>query len=136
MPMMWNTDEVPMVYLTALCAWREARGESEEGIRGVLHVIHNRGKKSSWWGSGHVGCILKPLQFSCFNRDDPNATKFPDDGNPLFRRILELTANVLVGQDEDLTGGATHYHEQNVFPDWAAKLKRTATIGHHFFYKE
>jgi spore germination cell wall hydrolase CwlJ-like protein len=32
-------------------------------------------------------------------------------------------------------GAATHYHATYVYPDWAPRLKKTAKIGHHIFYK-
>lgn len=134
--MMWNTDEVPNVYLTALCTWREARGTSDEAIRGVLHVIKNRATRPSWWGSSYSGVILKPLQFSSFNAGDPNAVKFPADGDQIFKKILGFTEKVIAGQDEDLTDGATHYHDSSVSPDWAAKMTQTAKIGPFTFYKE
>lgn len=135
--MMWKTEEVTDLYLTALCAWREARGCSDDGIRGVLHVIKNRGRKPSWWGGPSLASVvLKPMQFSSFNTGDPNATKFPHDGDQIFRKILELASNVLVGQDEDLTGGATHYHDSSVFPPWALHATKLAQIGTFTFYKE
>ncbi len=145
---MWRTDEVPTIYLVALCCWREARAESEEGWRGVLHVIRNRALKPSWWGNGWVDVVLKPYQFSSFNppwhdaktgelRIDPNATKFPVVGDQIFRRILELTAKVVVGEDDDLTNGASHYYADSIAkPDWAEKMTQTAKIGRHNFYKE
>lgn len=132
---MWTLDEVPKVYLMALCAWREARGCSLEAIRGVLHVIENRARKPGWWGAGHVEVVLKPKQFSCFNPGDPNAVKFPEADDRVFRQILDHVEQVLMGQDQDLTGGATHYHSAEVTPEWAASLTRTAHIGTFVFYK-
>ncbi|MEO6015239.1 MAG: cell wall hydrolase [Devosia sp.] len=32
-------------------------------------------------------------------------------------------------------GKATHYHATYVYPNWAPRLKKTAKIGHHIFYK-
>jgi spore germination cell wall hydrolase CwlJ-like protein len=31
---------------------------------------------------------------------------------------------------------STHYHAASVSPGWAPKLKHTASIGHHIFYRE
>ena len=132
---MWNTEEVPKVYLMALCAWREARGCSDEAIRGVLHVIKNRADKPGWWGTDYVSVVLKPQQFSSFNSNDPNATKFPADGDAVFSKILVLTDLVLNNQDEDLTDGAVNYHDASVHPSWADPLKRSALILPFSFYK-
>ena len=131
----WQTDEVPNLYLTALCCWREARGESRDGWRGVLHVIRDRALRPSWWGNGYVGVILQPQQFSSFNHDSSQAVLIPGDRDPVFPQILECAANVLSGDDEDLTGGATYYHTYDVHPDWDKHLTVTATIGSHIFYK-
>ncbi len=131
----WHTGEVPKVYLAALCAWREARGESDEAITGVLWVMVNRAAKPSWWGKDLEEVILKPLQFSSFNPTDPNAVKFPAPHDPKFSAILGLTERVLMRQLADPTNGATHYHDVSVTPNWAASMTRSASIGAFFFYK-
>lgn len=134
--MMWKTDEVPKIYLTALCCWREARGTSDDAMRGVIHAIKNRATKPSWWGSGYIGVILKPLQFSSFNSNDPNAVKFPADDDRVFARILELTEKIVMNQDEDLTDGATHYHNADIAPAWDSNMIETARIGPFKFFRE
>lgn len=133
---MWRTDEVPRIYLMALCAWREARGATDEAIRGVLHVIQNRAARPKWWGKSIVDVVLKPHQFSSFTTGDPNAAKFPGDDDLAFAKILTLTERVLNHQDEDLTGGAVLYHEATIFPDWAANSLRVTQVGPFVFYKE
>ncbi len=133
---MWKTEETPTVYLMALCAWREARGCPDEAIRGVLHVIQNRAERPRWWGRSIVDVVLHPSQFSSFNKNDPNAMKFPSDGDSIFAKILMLTDRVLNHQDEDLTGGAVLYHDANVFPDWASQSTKLAQIGPFTFYRE
>lgn len=132
---MWTVDEIPKVYLMALCAWREARGCSVEAIRGVLHVIDNRARHPGWWGAGAVDVILKPKQFSSFNADNPEAVKFPGGDDRVFLQILDHVEQVLMGKDSDLTGGATHFHDSTVTPEWAGTMTRTAHIGTFRFYK-
>lgn len=119
----------------ALCAWREARGCSDEAIRGVLHVIKNRAERPGWWGKSIEEVVLKPSQFSSFNKGDPNATKFPMEDDKVFPKILTLTDAVLSNQDEDLTDGAVNYHDSTVFPEWAAHAVRSAQILPFSFYK-
>jgi spore germination cell wall hydrolase CwlJ-like protein len=133
----WQTYQVPDLYLTALCCWREARGESQEGQRGVLHVIRNRALCPGWWGNGYADVVLHPSQFSSFNVGDPNAALFPQAGDTQWAGILNLADRVMTGQDEDPTGGATHYFNPGVaLPGWAASMTKTASIGHHDFYKQ
>lgn len=134
---MWKTDEVPGLYLTALCAWREARGTSDEAITGVLCTIRNRVRNPRWWGTDWASVVLKPYQFSSFNADDPNAHKIPAADDKIFSRILDLTALVIMGQLADPTGGATHYHDPSKpNPPWADKIPQVAKIGPFTFYKE
>ena len=135
--MFWKTEEVPKVYLTALCAWREARGCNEDAIIGVLQTIANRATHPTihWWGKGFEEVVLKAKQFSSFNADDPNAVKFPSVDDPQFKQILSLTDRVIMKQIPDPTGGATHYHDKSAAPSWAEHMERCATIGPFTFYK-
>jgi len=56
-------------FLWALCLWREARGQSDDAKRAVLHVILNRAK-AGFRGSDPASVILWPYQFSSFNPKD------------------------------------------------------------------
>jgi N-acetylmuramoyl-L-alanine amidase len=132
---MYTLEDVPNVYLMALCAWREARGCSDEAIRGVLHVIKNRADHPGWWGDSIEAVVLKPQQFSSFNPGDPNASKFPLEGDTIFPGILRLTDPIMNSQDEDLTGGAVNYHDSSVLPSWANAANKVAQIGPFTFYK-
>src|SRR5882672_12330916 len=118
---MWTIEEVPKVYLMALVAWQAARGCSVEGIRGVLHAIDNRARS----GPGHVE-VARALV---------NGDTLPRAPDRVFFQILGLTEQVLMGQDQDLTGGATVYHSAEETPDWAGGMTRTAQIGTFLFYK-
>jgi len=51
----------------ALATWREARAESTEAQRGILHTVVNRVAKAGWWGTDGVSVSLKLFQVSCFN---------------------------------------------------------------------
>jgi len=46
-----------------------------------------------------------------------------------------LSAWVLDGKIPDPTHGATCYHRVDVYPSWAKKLRPTAVIGVHIFYR-
>ncbi|HYR45051.1 MAG TPA: hypothetical protein VER98_18615 [Terriglobia bacterium] len=118
---MWTIEEVPKVYLMALVAWQAARGCSVEGIRGVLHAIDNRARS----GPGHVEIALGLL----------TEDTFPRAQDRVFFQILGLTEQVLMGQDQDLTGGATRYYESGTVPEWAEAMRETAHIGTFRFLK-
>ncbi|MBM4288219.1 MAG: cell wall hydrolase [Deltaproteobacteria bacterium] len=47
----------------------EARGEPSQTLQGIGHAIINRALKPGWWGRSLEEVILKPWQFSCFNKE-------------------------------------------------------------------
>lgn len=118
-------------WLVALCAWREARGETLEAQRGVIWTILNRAKNPSWWGGDIASVVLMPLQFSSFNPGDPNATKFPHPLDATWNAILGL----VTAPGADPTNGATHYHDSSVEPEWAKSMLKTAMLGRLTFYR-
>jgi spore germination cell wall hydrolase CwlJ-like protein len=118
--------------LTALCCWREARGEPSEAWQAVIWTILNRAAKPGWWGQDVVSVILCPEQFSSFDQGDPNATKFPSSTDPVFPEILILAAN----PGTDPTDGATNYFSGDVVPDWAATMTPTVSLGALHFYRQ
>lgn len=123
----------------ALCCYREARGEPFDGKRGVCHVIKNRADRPGWWGHDVPSVILKPWQFSSFNGNDPNAEVWPADESAAWTDCMAAAAAVLVGNDPDLTEGATYYHDTSImFPKaWGNVLayQNTLNVGRLKFYK-
>jgi N-acetylmuramoyl-L-alanine amidase len=116
--------------LAALCLWREARGESREAKRGVLHVILNRSKAT---GKSLAKVILQRLQFSSFNSNDPNAVKWPGEDDPAWLECCGLVDTPGV----DPTGGANHYEscKDDAEPSWADDARLTTRIGAFEFYR-
>lgn len=127
------------IELAARTVVGEARGDGEKGMAAVAHVIRNRAARPAWWGSTLTGVILKPRQFSAWNEGDPNrpfmlALSNTDDD---FLAAKALVTPILEGQQEDPTGGATHYHTRAIKPWWSnsPKLVKTVNIGEHVFYR-
>ncbi len=127
------------IALVALAVWREARGESQDGKRGVAHVIANRVKRGGWWGSDWKSVILKPWQFSSFNANDPNSEKWPDE-DASWTDSLSAASGVITGLDDDLTEGATYYHDTTMgWPKaWGnpADYVNTLNVGRLKFYRD
>ena len=126
--------------LLELCVWREARGESSDGKRAVAHTIRNRVYGATkWWGHDWHSVILHPYQFSSFNANDPNADKWPDDTDSSFAECCQAALPVYLGNDTDLTQGATYYHDTSMgWPHaWgnAADYELTLELGRLKFYK-
>lgn len=98
----------------------EARGEGEEGMRAVAHVIFNRAKQE-----GVSPCIIvrRPNQFA---------------KGPSRRKDSEwrLAKKVSLNPGWDLTRGATYFHNRSVRPYWIKSLKVTFTWGGHIFYRK
>jgi|SRR5579883_2950609 len=124
--------------LWALCDWREARGESDEAKLGVAYVIHNRATdKKKRWPASIRGVILQPWQFSSFNQNDPNYTKYPEPDEKAWLACKAAVEKVKAGA-EDPTKGANLYHSIPVgkpWPKWAQPELLTAVIGPFRFYK-
>ena len=130
--------------LLVLCVWREARGEGPDAMLGVAWSIRNRVLRPGWWGHSWMSVILMPLQYSSFNHNDPNATKWPSEESPTFTDCL-IAANKVYTFDlqqaplvPDPTGGATHYFDASLDhnpPTWAKEMTKTCEIGRLRFYK-
>lgn len=124
-------------WITCLAIWREARGSSAAAKAGVLAVIRNR-VADPRWPNTPTGVILQPLQFSSFNKSDPNASLLPDPKHPQdWAAWLECCAVVDTPLTADPTNGATNYEscEPGKLPAWADAGKMTVQIGPFRFYK-
>lgn len=118
--------------------WGEARGEGKAGMEAVASVILNRAKRGGWFGDTITEVCRKPMQFSCWNPDDPNCIKTQEITviDKQFAQALEIAEKAVAGDLPDRTKGATHYHTYRITPKWAASMKRLDQIGNHIFYKE
>lgn len=138
---MYSAEQSYELTLLMLCIWREARGEPMEGKYGVGWVIRNRAMKpgSQWYGNDWEEVILKPSQFSSFNSNDPNASKFPLPSDPSFGACLLAAKHVYDQTAPDNTQGSTYYFDDSMAanpPKWAATLIPTVKIGRLNFFRE
>lgn len=156
--------EQPPELLLALTLYGEARGETALGKRAVAWVVRNRmaqaeryiakrGRSHPLFGNGTVaGAVLKPWQFSCWNKGDPNLPKLLDivqtngesAGAGLWAVLKAVAQGVLEGEWDDPTFGATHYCTLALWGDdneqWygqaeieAGRTAETVQIGNHVF---
>jgi N-acetylmuramoyl-L-alanine amidase len=121
----------------------EARGEPTIGKVAVASTVMNRVNRDlwndglpDWWGEGITGCCKRSGQFSCWLASDPNLEKIVhvkmDDLS--FRECLAIAKLASLSLLVDPTHGATHYHAENILPEWARGKKPTVTLGRHVFY--
>lgn len=130
--------------ILARTLWGEARGESFAGQIAVAWTIRNRvfdGKAKSWWGEGYAGVCLKPYQFSCWNKNDPNYP-YLSGAKPIppkqFARAQRAADQVISGQEPDISNGATHYYAATMPkpPAWTKGATQTFRLGNHIFFKD
>ncbi|WP_095093826.1 cell wall hydrolase [Pseudomonas sp. Irchel 3A5] len=134
--------------ILARTLWGEARGEGLNGQIAVAWTIRNRvdmdlnnDGNPDWWGEGYSGVCLKPYQFSCWNKSDPNYPFLSGAKQIPFRDLAQARSAadlVIDGKQPDPTRGATHYYAIMMpkAPAWAAKAKQTLKLGHHVFFKD
>ncbi len=118
-------------FMLALCVYREASNQSYEGKRLVAQVIANR-VHDKRWPSTYVGVITQKWQFSSFNPEDPNNSRWPKQNDSAWAESLKAADEVLNG--EVPISVANHYHTKAVNPSWADETKITQVEGDHIFY--
>ena len=114
----------------------EARGEPLEGQVAVAEVVLNRvqdrrfpgtvcGVTTQGVGSGR-GC---QFSYACDGNSDTMKSAGPR------QRAEKLATLMLAGRARNITDGATYFHTRSVRPSWSHRMTRTASIGHHYFYR-
>ena len=125
--------------ILAQTIWGENRGGGYLGMQSVCNAIMNRVKIGGWWGSTVMGVCLKPYQFSCWLRSDPNFPKLESitmtDAD--FVMAVNIAKEAIASTLEDVTGGADSYYSLSMAtpPDWSATAKYTVTVAGQKFYK-
>ena len=129
--------------ILARTIYGEARGElhkfGKKSLCAIANVVLNRLKKGCYGKSVKEIC-LRPYQFSCWNKNDPNygklnQLKILDSVFSFCESLAQDFLNTSLDSVVDYTDGATHYHHEAIKPYWADNSFRTAAIGTHIFYK-
>jgi spore germination cell wall hydrolase CwlJ-like protein len=115
----------------------EAGNQSEDGMRAVAQVVLNRVRHPSWpntvCGVVYQGAMRAgggcQFTFTC----DGSLARTPVQS--LWLRARQYAADALAGRTYAGVGLSTFYHANYVFPSWAPRLVKTATIGAHIFYR-
>lgn len=125
------------LYMTALCLWREARGEGEQGMTAVACVIRNRAAKRK---TSPYAEVIRPWAFSSITATgDPQLKLWPKESDPTWITAQRITAAVLTESAPDVTGGATLYYDDSIpFPkSWnRAVVRPTVKLGQLNFFME
>jgi spore germination cell wall hydrolase CwlJ-like protein len=123
----------------ATAIYFEARGEPLKGQKAVAEVIMTRAGSGRYPGSicgvvyqnsnQHLAC---QFTFTC----DGKADKPRDMASWTLAKTIAVAALTKAKNKRPITKWATHYHATYVNPRWASKLRKTARIGTHIFYRE
>lgn len=121
----------------ATAIYFEARGEAEQGQKGVAQVILNRVEDDAYPDT------ICGVVFQNENRRNACQFSFACDGRPdeasepkAWRKAQHVAEEVLGGENlVQSIRTATHYHATYVHPYWAPKMKRLSKIGRHVFYR-
>lgn len=124
-------------FMTALCLYREARGEGNVGMTAVACVVRNRVEKHN---STPYAEVVKKWQFSSITASgDPQLILYPLEVDMIWHTAQLLSQNVLDGSTADITGGATLYYDDSIsFPaSWNKDhTETTVKLGRLNFFKE
>lgn len=126
------------VWMLALMAWREARGESDEGVVAVMCTVRERvNNAAKWEGTDYVDCITRAWQYSSIS--DPNdrqLTYFPKLGDARFFSFIDLAVAVIENRIPHPAPRADSYFDDSIKPpNWATPDKFIKKIGRLNFYK-
>jgi N-acetylmuramoyl-L-alanine amidase len=118
----------------------EARGEFKriglQALEAIGHVVMNRVRQQTWFGKTVTEVCLKPMQFSCWNKTDPNyeIISKPILSSSLMDVCRQVAKSILTGKAVDVTGGCDHYHSRFCVPIWAHGQHPKCAIGNHIFF--
>lgn len=121
----------------ATAIYFEARGESEQGQKGVAQVILNRVENETYPDT------ICGVVYQNQNRRNACQFSFACDGRPdrasepkAWKKAKHVADEVLDGRNlVQQIRTATHYHASYVSPSWAPKMIRLSKIGQHIFYR-
>ncbi len=135
----------------------EARGSTDLDKYAVACVIRNRakiarscvaqhGKSHPLFGNGEIADVcLKPYQFSCWNKQDPNYALLTSldmeealTSDKVLYHCYVIAEKVITEFDDlkDVTEGSTHFHTKRMgWPAaWGKQKPCTVEIGAHLYY--
>jgi cell wall hydrolase len=128
---LWRQNELTLL---TMCIYGESRSESYEGKLAIGYVVMNRLHERKWFGKTLREVILKPYQFSCFNRNDPNYRKLFKPKARYWKECFKAAWNAYSKLGEDPTDGSNHYCRYNITPRWIHKMDQKKRIGNHIFF--
>lgn len=125
-----NATSLKDVRCIALNIYHEARGETKSGMEAIAWVTLNRANHPSY-PNEICNVVYQKSQFSWTSKKD----KIPYERES-WEKAIEIAEYVLDEQNNyDPTNGALFFHNKNIKPYWADRLRKTEKIGNHIFYR-
>ena len=121
------------IYCGAQNAYFESQGEPDLGMVAVSQVVINRAKDNRWPDT-ICEVVWQDKQFSWTH--DGKSDKILTNSEYQRKIWIKSVYMFLISYGDDITNGATHYHNVKVKPWWATDMQVTAHIGNHIFLKE
>jgi len=133
-------EELTDIQLLTVLLLGESRGERIEVQAGVGCVVRNRVNHPSWMGSNYKEVILKPYQFSCFLKNDPNYEKLKDVSVHIpdwaIKQCFWVANGIMTDMLIDITKGSDSYYDISIpDPKWAKESQFKVQLGKIKFYK-
>lgn len=117
----------------------EAEAYNSVEATAIAWVIKNRVGRAGWpYNIAEVA--LQPLQFSCWNSNDPNRQRILRASGTWFASCQAIADSVIKGNVGDPTTKATHYYCTSIgMPAWARGKTPCYSISHkngtqHLFF--
>ena len=95
----------------------------------ICGVVYQAKWKTNW--KGNPMPVRNMCQFSWFCDGKADV---PEDSHT-WMVSLQVAQSLAFGEWADITEGATHYHNDQVYPYWADSLNETVVINNHILYK-
>lgn len=130
---------VSEMYCLSEAVYFESGNQKFEGKLGVSHTILNRVKHNRRWSNTICGVISEPKQFSykdTIRYKTLNISVNDEEVKAVYDSIIAAIGSRHAIY-QDVTKGATNYLNIPLSSDlsWYRKLKLTAVIQNHHFYK-
>jgi hypothetical protein len=120
--------------LIELFIWREARGGTSDDWQGILSVARNRLAASYLGANTLAEVILRKYQFSSFNWNDVNSTKFPRSADVPGWKAWQAIQKLVAADLTDNTNGANHYCNKGLATSWNKGVEPCAHTSSFDFY--
>lgn len=137
---MTGKDTYNDIDVLARTLYGEAEANNEADAIAIANVIMNRVHYPEWPDTPAEVC-MQPLQFSCWNSNDPNRARIMKAAGPWFRRCYQIAETAVLHGLVDPTKMSTHYYETKTrAPKWSKgktpvyEVAHKTTGGSHAFY--